>query len=216
MTHQRRAIHLGSFSPCHRFIQLLVVHLALASTATLSAQDTIQAPGQAPVAVQDTLVPQDSTEVEDSTAVEDSTVAAAAAMTRRAEGLATDISVLWIEIDTLYQKFTQALGEERLVLDGQVTRRADVLRLRLADLTAGSRVREAAGLEPRCGFRLRRIGQPPRGVADIRRARPDDAPALLELAHAAFLRVHGPDVQGMAHQFRLVLELVHVPLLLSL
>ena len=142
MTHQRRAIHLGSFSPCHRFIQLLVVHLALASTATLSAQDTLQAPGQAPVAVQDTLVPQDSTEVEDST------VAAAAAMTRRAEGLATDISVLWIEIDTLYQRFTQAQGEERLVLDGQVERRTAALRPMLGELTAVILEMDSAGLDP--------------------------------------------------------------------
>ena len=49
----------------------------------------------------------------------------------------------------------------------------------------------AAGLEPRCGFRLRRLDEPRRGAAGIRRAHPDDAEALMELARAAAPRLHG-------------------------
>ncbi len=49
----------------------------------------------------------------------------------------------------------------------------------------------AAGLEPRCGFRLRRLDEPPRDVAGVRRARSDDAEALFELARAAPPRLHG-------------------------
>ncbi len=61
--------------------------------------------------------------------------------------LAAEASVLWIEIDTLYEKFTQAEGEERLVLDGQLDRRVAVLRPLLGELTEKIVEMDSAGLD---------------------------------------------------------------------
>ncbi len=142
MTNHRRAIRLGNLPLPTLWCAPLVLlaHLGLAFPATLSAQDTTQAPE--PVPAQDTLAPPDSI------VVPDPAVAAAAALTQRAEDLASEISVLWIDIDTLYQTFTQAEAEERLVLDGQIKRRVAVLRPMLGELTATILEMDSAGLDP--------------------------------------------------------------------
>ncbi len=142
MTNHRRAIRLGNLPLPTLWCAPLVLlaHLGLAFPATLSAQDTTQAPE--PVPAQDTLAPPDSI------VVPDPAVAAAAALTQRAEDLASEISVLWIDIDTLYQNFTQAEAEERLVLDGQIKRRLAVLRPMLGELTATILEMDSAGLDP--------------------------------------------------------------------
>ena len=105
MTNRRRAIRLDNLALPTLWCAPLVLlaHLGLASPAALTAQDTIQALEPAPAAVQDTLA------LPDSTVVPDPAVAAAAALTQRAEDLATEISVLWIEIDTLFQQFAHHL-----------------------------------------------------------------------------------------------------------
>jgi len=142
MTNHRRAIRLGNLPLPTLWCAPLVLlaHLGLAFPATLSAQDTTQAPE--PVPAQDTLAPPDSI------VVPDPAVAAAAALTQRAEDLASEISVLWIDIDTLYRNFTQAEAEERLVLDGQIKRRVAVLRPMLGELTATILEMDSAGLDP--------------------------------------------------------------------
>ncbi len=142
MTNHRRAIRLGNLPLPTLWCAPLVLlaHLGLAFPATLSAQDTTQAPELVPA--QDTLAPPDSI------VVPDPAVAAAAALTQRAEDLASEISVLWIDIDTLYQNFTQAEAEERLVLDGQIKRRVAVLRPMLGELTATILEMDSAGLDP--------------------------------------------------------------------
>ncbi len=144
MNSHRRTIGLGIFSIpvlwCAPLV--LLVHLGLTLPATLSAQDTTQAQEPVPDTAQDTLA------LPDSTVIPDPAVVAAAALTQRAEELAAEISVLWIEIDTLYQRFTRAQSEERLVLDGQVERRVAILRPLLGELTAAVLEMDSAGLDP--------------------------------------------------------------------
>jgi small conductance mechanosensitive channel len=120
----------------------VLLHLGFTLPAALAAQDTTQAQEQAPATTQDTLTSPDSAIVPDPAAE------AAAALTQRAEELSADVSTLWIEIDTLYQRFTQAQGEERLVLDGQIERRVAVLRPLLGELTAAVLEMDSAGLDP--------------------------------------------------------------------
>lgn len=145
MTSHRRDISLG-ISPItilwYAPLALLLC-LGLSFSAELRAQDTTQAPVADTVAAE----AQDTLESADSTVVVDPAVVAAAALTQRAEELAAEISILWFGIDTLFQRFAQAEGEERLVLDGLLDRRVAVLRPLLGELTAKVVEMDSAGLD---------------------------------------------------------------------
>lgn len=142
MANHCRAIYLGTLLTLLWCAPLVPpAHLGPVFPAALSAQDTTQTADPAPAEVQDTLA------VQDTIPEPDPALAAAAALTQRADELAGEISLLWIEIDTLFQRFAQSEGEERLVLDGQLERRVAVLRPLLGDLTARVLEMDSAGLD---------------------------------------------------------------------
>jgi small conductance mechanosensitive channel len=128
---------------------LLVSRAAHPGGAAAQSDSTADSTATDPVAADTLQQGQDSLQrIQDSLRqIQDSVDVRNTALLARADSLTADVSAMWAEIESLLVQYSVSEGDERLVVDGQIERRAAAVRPRLGQLTSVILEMEDAGLD---------------------------------------------------------------------